>query len=131
MMTELGGCNLTLYNIKESKMGKSNVAAIDEVNTKESKEPTTDKAYLKRAEKLVRRMDSVLTDLHELSFEATSLQSEAIETTDRDNARFSELADVLDSSCTILFYLTGRMSRKYVGKEIDVISRNERKTLKK
>jgi hypothetical protein len=125
-------------------MGKSNVVTLEETMpqpklskkevlqhakdmtdlAKEDKQKT-DKKYLKRAEKLVRKLDNVLTDLNKVTVDARTLEAEIItsEVSRRDEARFSEMAIILESSTNVLFQLTDRMARKYVGKEIDNLGR--------
>ena len=93
----------------------------------------TNKKYLKQAEKLVRRMDNVLTDVHNLVSEAENIYSNA-NTTDvneKDNARFQEPLEVLTAVQSTLYWLTDRMARKYVGKEIELLNDTKRKSLKK
>jgi hypothetical protein len=92
----------------------------------------TNKKYLKQAEKIVRRMDNVLTDVHNLASEADSIYSNVINTevSDKDNDRFNEIREVLIAVQSTLYWLTDRMARKYVGKEIASLG-DGRKSLKK
>lgn len=117
-------------------MKKNNLLAIAdgkegsvESNIEEVK---TDKKILKRAEKVVRRLDNALNELHSVSRDALELhESNTADATEKDMDRFHEMQSVICSTCDVLYHLTARMSRKYVGKEIEPIgSMNKRKPLK-
>ena len=95
----------------------------------------TDKKLLDKAEKLVRRLDGVVTELselrekaHELAFGENTNHAENLNSKDYD--RFVEMFTVIDGCVGILHQLDKRMARKYVGKEIDAVD-SKRKTLKK
>ena len=98
------------------------------------KEVKTDKKLLKAAEKLVRKLDRVVSELNVLQYEARSLRdwdsAEYSECTDKDQARLTELYNVIYASTGILFHVTERMSRKYTGKDIEPLGQ-DRKSLKK
>jgi hypothetical protein len=115
-------------------MGKSNVAAIDEVNNQEANlevKSKSTKEYTKKAEKIIRRMDGVLTDVYELAVKAAELSaSDTPEIAPKDNDRFKEMSEVLRSVECNLYWLTERMARKYVGKNIAPLDPG-RKSLKK
>ena len=99
----------------------------------EDKQPKTNKKYLKEAEKIVRKMDSLLSDIFDLRTRANDLEMNAntTEIDSRDARRFSELVEVLSAVQGTLYWLTERMARKYVGKEISALgSIKERKPLK-
>lgn len=94
----------------------------------------TDKKLLKAAEKVVRRLDRIVTDLSALSYDALRLrnwdESEYNQCSEKDQARLEEMAGIIDSSTKILFCVADRMARKYIGKQIEGLS-YERKSLKK
>jgi hypothetical protein len=93
----------------------------------------TNKKYLKQAEKLVRRMDKVLTDVHTLIGDADQLYSHVhtTEINEKDSFRFQETFEVLTAVQNTLYWLTDRMARKYVGKDIALLNDDRRKSLKK
>lgn len=94
----------------------------------------TKKSYLKQADKIVRRMDRVLTDLYTLQCEASDLSDGAntTEVSEKDMDRFTEIHGVLLATTQTLYFLTQRMARKYVGKEIESFQDGrDRKSLKK
>ena len=95
--------------------------------------PTTAKKYLNQVEQIVRRMDNVLLDLNKLQWDAVGLYEGLISTDvdPKDFARFNEIQAVLGSATCIIYHLTERMARKYVGKEIGLLDVPNRKSLKK
>jgi hypothetical protein len=82
---------------------------------------TTKKSYLKTVDKLVRRVDRIVTDLYEARNEAEVLVSTMIDAdvAPKDKSRFYELFDVLDAVTNILYRSNSRMVRKYTGKNVD------------
>ena len=119
---------------KKNQEPEVEVPTIPDTMTVEGEEVElkTKKSYLKTAEKITRRLDRVLTDLNDLSQEARTLANTVIETevSEKDIARFSELAALTTASVDMLYYLTSRMARKYVGKEIEGLN-DGRKSLRK
>jgi uncharacterized protein YaaQ len=91
----------------------------------------TKKSYLKHADRVVRKLDKILTDMVELTSTATTLfEGNSTEIAPKDEARFSELHHVLESTSEILYHVTARMARKYTGTEIEPLQVG-RKSLKK
>jgi len=111
---------------------KSNVLEVPTPEVNEDVQPTTDKKYLKQAEKIVRRLDNVLNELNKVYNDACDLNNSIVSTevSEKDQARFEELTSVVYASENILYQLTNRMARKYVGKEIDSLDNPKRKSLK-
>jgi hypothetical protein len=116
-------------------MKTGNVVAIEKLETEEKEtKAKTDKKYLNRADKIVRRLDNALTELVKIQQDARELESQteipSTEVNDKDYDRITEVADVLEGATKILYHLCARMSRKYVGKEIEPIDQSKRKSLK-
>ena len=118
---------------KENKVVKEEALEVPATMTVEGEEVKleTKKSYLKQADKIVCKLDRILTDMVELTSTSTTLFEGC--TTDiapKDEARFSELHHVLESTSEILYHLTARMARKYAGTEIEPLQVG-RKSLKK
>ena len=103
-----------------------------EVQSEGTKEPATKKHYLTAAAKLVRKMDKIVMDANDLTGEAADLVNSVIttEVTEKDVNRFDEMENILRSVSNVLFYVTERMARKYVDKNIAPLVPG-RKSLKK
>lgn len=113
-------------------MKEKNVVAIAEAlpQNDEEKQKTT-KKYLRKAEKITRRLDNVLNDLTEVVVSADDLTcAETTEVSEKDLQRFYEIREVTQSATQILYHLTERMARKYVGKNIEPLGAVKRKALK-
>lgn len=113
------------------------INSITEDNLKEitEKKPKTDKKYLNQAAKLVRRLDNVLTGLNKVAHDSRELEADMedipnTEINEKDFARVTELTDTIEAVAEIIYYVTARMSRKYVGKEIASLENKKRESLK-
>ena len=116
-----------VIDIAKASKQSDDVVQIDAEKTK------TDKRLLKKAAKLVRKLDVVVSNLCDLEMEVGELRdwdaNEYDDVEDKDNARFNEMYEILHSSTIILYHMTARMARKYVGKEVAPLE-NKRKALK-
>jgi hypothetical protein len=94
--------------------------------------PSTKKC-LQQIAKVVRRMDNTLTDLNKVKFEVDELFTKfnPDDVAPKDEARMREMLEVVQASTSILWYLTKRMARKYVNKDIADLSDYKRKALKR
>lgn len=94
--------------------------------------PKLPKKIAKAAEALVRKMDNTLSDLYTLSYDSSQLIQDIHEfpTTDvgqKDVDRLTEIQDILQGVSRVMYPMISRMSRKYVGKEIEPIDSISRK----
>ena len=94
----------------------------------------SDKKYLKQVEKAVRKLDNAISELNEVGQDlhhlAHSLEYSTTEISDKDVDRTTEMFEVVDATLDILYNMATRMSRKYVGKDLDDIKKDKRKSLK-
>lgn len=114
-------------------MSKTTLAVVEPQEVNEELQQKTDKKLLKRAEKIVRKLDNVLNDMNELtanSYDLATNDTVGTEVSEKDMDRFVELREVIQSSTSILFQLNNRMARKYAGKTIEPLGSRKRKALK-
>lgn len=101
----------------------------------DNQENKTAKRFLKDAEKQVRKLDNILSDLVKTSQDLDDLvaavTTESKDVSEKDFERFNEMASVTSSVAGVLYHLTARMARKYAGKTIEPIDQSKRKALKK
>lgn len=114
-------------------IGKAEDAS-DSSDKKDEKQKT-DKKILKQLEKVVRKMDNALTELHKVNADVgefiSSISAGSDYIDEKDEHRLNEIDAALQATVSTLYYTVHRMARKYVGKEIDSIDNNKRKSLKK
>lgn len=93
----------------------------------------TDKKTLNKTAKIVSRLDNIVTDLFRIEDDTHDLSNSIseIDHNQKDSDRIKEINLVAFATATILYQLTARMARKYVGKEIDSTLNGTRKSLKK
>lgn len=122
---------------KERKVLGMVADAIDGANALElapsETELKTDKKTLNKTAKIVRRLDNIVTDLFRIEDDTHDLSNSIseIDHNQKDSDRIKEINLVAFATATILYQLTARMARKYVGKEIDSTLNGTRKSLKK
>lgn len=95
----------------------------------------TDKKILNKTAKSVRRLDYMVTTLYQLQRDTyepleSGYSGNSIISV-KDGERINEMSDIIGATADILFMLTRRMARKYVGKEISNLRDGKRKSLKK
>jgi len=113
---------------------KQDASNPSDVTTKEEKQKT-DKKITERVDKIVRKLDNALTELHKVNTNIEELVNDIATSSnyieERDERRINELNQVVGATTTILYHLTSRMARKHVGKDVDTLENQKRKSLKK